>query len=53
MAGKTLGGLAGSKEGDLPRAETMALLEAIRRRQEHAQRAAATRARNKAARERD
>jgi hypothetical protein len=34
--------------GDLPRAETLALLEAMRKRQEQAQRAATTRARNKA-----
>jgi hypothetical protein len=37
--------------GDLPRAETLALLEAMRKRQQQAQRAATTRARNKAARQ--
>jgi len=35
----------------LPRAETQALLEAVRQRAEKAQRAAATRARNKAAKQ--
>lgn len=47
MAGKTLGGLGGPKEGDLPRAETQAILAIMEQKRQQAQRAAATRARNK------
>jgi hypothetical protein len=49
MAGKTLGGLGGPKEGDLPRAETQAILAIMEQKRQQAQRAAATRARDKAA----
>jgi len=46
VVGKTLGGFLNLGDGDQPRAETQAQLQAVRERAQRAQKAAAARARN-------